>query len=368
MAEIPPASPHRVAQVDLTAIASNVTRVREKLPPETRLMAVVKAGGYGHGALAVAKAALAGGAWGLAVATLEEAADLVDVCPPGRLLVMGGLLPDDASAAANVKAMVNCYSRQFAEALAAVADPSSPVDVHLKVDTGMGRLGCRPEEAADLARVIAASRGLRLAGTWTHFACAESDEQFTRRQFDLFMHVLDEMTQAGIAPGLRHACNSAAALRYPEMALDGVRCGIAVYGCEAPGLTPALSLRTVITHLKTVRNGDSVGYGATWRAEEETAVATCALGYADGVSRVRSNRGYALIRGRRAPLVGLVSMDAITLDVSGVPDVAVGDVVTLIGNDGAEELKAEDVAGWSETISYEVLTSIGPRVVRRYVE
>jgi alanine racemase len=165
---------------------------------------------------------------------------------------------------------------------------------------------------------------------------------------------------------MRHACNSAGALRHPELALDAVRCGIAIYGCEWPGTRPALSLRSVVTHVKTVDMGATVGYGATWRAPERSRVATVAIGYADGVHRARSNRGEVLVRGGRAPMIGAVSMDAITLDVTDIPRVVVGDIATLIGEDGDERITAEQVAAWSDTISYEVLTSIGPRVERRF--
>jgi alanine racemase len=185
----------------------------------------------------------------------------------------------------------------------------------------------------------------------------------TRRQFELF---LDTVSRFDVSPGVRHACNSAGALNHPDFALDGVRCGISIYGCEWPGTRPALSLRAVITHLKAVEKGATVGYGSLWRAPGPARVATVAIGYADGVHRARANRGHVLVRGRRAPLIGMVSMDAITLDVSDVPGVQVGDVATLIGRDGDQVITAEEVAEWSETISYEVLTSIGSRVERRH--
>jgi len=210
-----------------------------------------------------------------------------------------------------------------------------------------------------------ASAGLRLAGTWTHFASADSDAGMTRAQFELFVDTLETL---GADPGIRHACNSAAARHFPEFALDAVRCGIGVYGCEWPGNHQAMTLHSVITHLKSVAAGATIGYGGTWRAPVKSRIATVAIGYADGVHRIRSNRGYALVRGRRAPLVGTVSMDAITLDVSDVDGASVGDVVTLIGLDGEERVTAEQVGRWSGTISYEVLTSLGPRVERRYVD
>ena len=253
-------------------------------------------------------------------------------------------------------------SLEFARALE-YADEVVPV--HLKVDTGMGRFGASPDEATELAKFIDRSAALRLAGTWTHFASAGTDEAMTRAQFDRFTDVLDRL---GVDPGVRHVCNSAAALRYPEMALDAVRAGIALYGCEWPGAAPALALQSLVTHVKTVPKGATVGYGALWSAPAKARVATVAIGYADGIHRARGNRGQVLVRGRRAPLIGAVSMDAITIDVSEVDGVAVGDVVTIIGADGDERITTEEVATWSGTISYELLTAIGPRVKRRYSE
>jgi alanine racemase len=343
-------------------VSANCARILAHLPKNARLMAVVKAGGYGHGALPAAKAALGGGATSLAVATIEEARELGALVPPEEILVMGGLTPEQARPAAAGGWCIAVSSRQLADAL---AEADEMVPVHLKIDTGMGRFGCSPEEALGLARFIDQTPGLRLAGTWTHFACSESDDAMTVRQFELFTETVKTFD---VDPGLRHACNSIGAYNHPDFALDAVRCGIATYGCEWPDTEPALELRSVVTHVKTIEAGATVGYGATWKASGKTRVATVAIGYADGVHRTRSNRGHSLVRGRRAPLIGSISMDAITLDVTDVPDVQVGDVATLIGADGDERITAAEVANWSGTISYEVLTSLGPRVERRYSE
>jgi alanine racemase len=225
----------------------------------------------------------------------------------------------------------------------------------------MGRLGCPLSEAGQLAGRLARSSRLRLAGVYTHLASAESDEAFTREQFDRFSRFLDALD---VDPGLRHAANSAAALRYPEMGLDAVRCGIALYGCEWPDLRPALRLRATITQVKELQTGSSVGYGRTWVAARRARVATVSIGYEDGVLRSRSGRGEVVVGGRRAPLIGRVSMDQVTLDVTDVPEAKAGDMVTLIG-DG---ISAEQVAEWSGTISYEVLTALGGRVTRVYRE
>jgi alanine racemase len=322
---------------------------------------VVKADGYGHGAVTAGEAALAGGAWGLAVASPTEAAELLRLAPPERILILGAVTPDAAAEVAALGCAVTCASRELATAIAAAAS-DVPIPVHLKVDTGMGRLGCLPAEAPELAQFIADAPGLKLAGVSTHFAAAESDPAMTRAQFQSYVEVLAALT---VDPGMRHTCNSAALRRYPEMALDAVRTGIAIYGCEDPELEPALALRSRVAHLKTVPAGATVGYGATWTAVQPTRVATVPIGYADGVFRSRANRGWALVRGVHAPLIGMISMDAITLDVSGVNGVRVGDVVSLIGSDGAERITAEQVADWGGTISYEVLTAIGARVERR---
>ena len=336
----------------LTAVGVNTKVARGKMRVRTN----------GQRIQAVAHAALEGGATGLAVATLEEAAQIRGLVDPEQILVMGGLVASQARAAAATGCSITVSNRELAEALAA---SERPVPVHLKIDTGMGRFGCAPEDAPALAQYIDESRGTRLAGTWTHFAKAESDEAMTRRQFELFV---DTISRLGVSPGMRHACNSAGALNHPEFALDAVRCGISIYGCEWPGTTPALALRSLVTHVKTVEKGATVGYGSLWQAPGQARVATVAIGYADGVLRARANRGHVLVRGRRAPLIGMVSMDAITLDVSDVPGLQVGDTATLIGRDGDQVITAEEVAGWSNTISYEVLTGIGPRVERRYSE
>jgi alanine racemase len=349
----------RWAEVDLDAIRFNVAELLRRLPAGCRLMAVVKADGYGHGAAPVARAALAAGAWGLGVSTPDEARLLRDLCEPDRLLVMGGLAPTGYEAAAVVGCAVMCYGEDMVEVLEAATPRGARLPVHLKVDTGMGRLGCTPEEAPALARRIARSPRLRLAGTMTHFACSDTDAEYTREQFELFLSALERFD---VDPGIRHASNSGAVLRHPEMALDAVRTGLAMYGFVGDGLRPALALRAMVTRVADVPRGRSIGYGRAWTTERASRIATVAIGYEDGVMRSRGSRGEVAVRGRRAPLVGRVSMDAVTIDVTDLPAVRPGDVVTLIG-DG---ITADEVAGWSDTISHEVLTSLGNRVTRRY--
>jgi alanine racemase len=349
-----------MAEVDLDAVRHNVRLLRDRVASTVRFIAVVKADGYGHGSAAVARAALEAGAWGLAVSTPDEAAALVDLVERDRLLALGGLAPCDAVRAVAAGCAVTCHSEELAAALEAAATPGARVPVHLKVDTGMGRLGCAPEQAPALARWIASSGRLRLAGVFTHFASADCDPEFTGEQFERFEHVLGGLD---VDSGLRHAANSAAVLRHPETALDAVRCGIALYGYGGAGLRPALALHAVVTQVKEVPAGAPVGYGRAWVAARPTRVATIAIGYEDGVLRSRANRGHVVIGGRRAPLIGRVSMDQITADVGEVPGVRAGDRATLIG----EGITADEVAEWSGTTSYEVLTSIGRRVERTYL-
>ncbi len=344
----------------------NAATVLARQPRGTRLIAVVKAGGYGHGAIGVARAALEGGASMLAVATPAEAAELRSVCSPEDVLVMGGLLPSWAADVVEIGCAVTCSTEEVARALSAAASGrGAPVPVHLKVDTGMARMGCAPDQAATLARLIAGLPGLRLAGTYTHFAASESDDAATRLQFELFRSVLAGL---GVEPGLRHAANTGAALRHPEMALDAVRVGIALYGCEWPGTRPAMAVRASVVLVKALAAGQSVGYGSTWTAAAPARVATVAIGYADGVHRSRSRTGDVLVHGRRAPVIGRISMDSLSVDVTQVPGVEAGDTATLIGADGPELITAEEVAGWAGTISYEVLCAVGPRVQRLHSE
>jgi len=343
-------------------VSANAASILAHLPGASSLFAVVKANGYGHGAVQVARAALEGGATGLGVATLEEAQQLHGLVSDDRILVMGAVPPSLAPAAAASGFAITVSSMEIAKAL---DDHGTVVPLHLKIDTGMGRFGCAPGEAASMARFIDQAPGLRLAGTLTHFASADSDEAMTRKQYERFIEALGTFD---VDPGIRHACNTAGARRYPEFALDAVRCGIGLYGCEWPSQQPVLAFRAVVTQVKTVEVRDTVGYGATWRATARTPIAVVAAGYADGVHRARSNRGHVLVRGRRAPVIGVVSMDAMTIDVTEVPGVKVGDVVTLIGEDEDERITAEQVAEWSGTISWDVLTSLGPRVERRYSE
>lgn len=359
-----------LASVNLAAIERNVARLRRDLAPGVGFCAVVKANGYGHGAVACARAAIAGGATWLAVATAAEAAALRAGAITAPILVMGALSRDELALAVAARADVVAWSREF---LSAVCDGPAPIRVHVKFDTGMGRLGTRSrEEALALALTVHATSGLELVGAMTHFATSDDDLDFVEEQLRCFAPFVDELRAA--CPGVVvHAANSAATLRVPASHFDLVRCGIAVYGChpmqsdpDEAGLEPALALRSYVAAVKRLAPGQSAGYGRRFIAERETWLATVPIGYADGVRRALTNHCDVLIGGARYPLVGTVSMDNITVEVGGPDRVAVGDAVTLIGADGDQRLTAEEMAARLDTINYEVVCMISGRVPRTY--
>jgi alanine racemase len=357
--------PHRaLARVSRAAVEANCALLRSKLAEGSQLCAVVKAGGYGHGAAECARAALRGGAAWIAVATADEAAELRSAGIDARLLVMGALTRDDLDTALNADADISVWTSELLDA----AGPAARV--HVKFDSGMGRLGTRdPDEAKALCD--RAAEGGRLAGVWTHFATAdERGDEYFPGQLERFRDVAGAVKARH--PGtLAHAANSAATLRDAAAHFDLVRCGVAIYGLDPfqrdpgeHGLTPALSLHSYVAAVRRFEPGDSAGYGRRWQASEPTWVGTIPIGYGDGWRRALTNNCDLLVRGRRHPLVGTVSMDNITVDlgVGGDEDVEPGDEVVLIGSQGSERILAEEVAGRLGTINYEVTCGIGRRV------
>ncbi|MBN1529850.1 MAG: alanine racemase [Thermoleophilaceae bacterium] len=347
-----------LASIDEGAIERNCRRLLDLTDGSVELCAVVKADGYGHGAAAAAAAALRGGATWLAVATAGEAVALRDEGLDGRVLVMGALTNADLEAAVGADADVVVWTRELAQA----ASRLRGARMHVKLDTGMGRLGTKD---AELARALLDGP---VAGVMTHFATAdeEGDELFGEQleRFGDFVAGLDEELVV-------HAANSAATFRDPAAHFDMVRCGIAIYGLDPfgsdpseRGIEPALRLDSWVAALRRFEAGDGAGYGRRWRAPEPTWVATVPIGYGDGWRRGLSNDCDVLIGGRRHPVVGTVSMDNITVDVGPEPAVAVGDPVTLIGSQGEERILAEEVARRLGTINYEVTCGLSPRVRR----
>lgn len=361
-----------LARVNLAAIERNVARLRGELRGGARLCAVVKADGYGHGAVPCALASLDAGASSLAVSTALEAAELRTAGIAAPVLVMGAISLEELPTALAARAELVAWTERFVSEVAAGA--SSPVRMHVKLDTGLGRLGTRdPEQALRVAQLIAdhAPR-LTLAGAMTHFATAEDDPEFVRRQLSVFAPFVAELrrTRPGIVV---HAANSAATLRHPESHFDLVRCGIAVYGCDpthvdpaAQGLEPALELTSYVAAVKRAAPGESAGYGRRFIAQRETSIATIPLGYGDGVRRALSSTGEVLIGGRRYPFAGAVSMDNITVDLGPGAHVREGERVTILGVDGTEGQTAEQLAKAIGTINYEVVCGISPRVPRAY--
>ncbi len=361
------------ARVNLAAIERNAQRLRGALTGGARLGVVVKADGYGHGAGPVAQAALDAGAQWLAVATAGEAAELRAAGIGGPLLVMGALSGRELALAVEAGADVVAWTEEFVEEVRRVPT-EDPVGVHIKLDTGMGRLGTRDLRAALAVAQRAGEPGRtsRLRGAMTHFATADDDPEFLATQLDCFAPFV-EAIRAKVPEVLVHAANSAATLNAPESHFDLVRCGVALYGCDpmgvdprAHGLEPALELTSYVAAVKAAEPGDTLGYGRRYTVERQTWIATVPIGYGDGLSRALSNNCEVLIGGRRYPVAGTVSMDNVTVDLGTGSEVAVGDRVTIIGTDGSERQTAEDLARRIDTINYEIVCSISARVPRVY--
>ena len=360
-----------LVSVNLGAIERNVALLSARAP-SAQLCAVVKANGYGHGAVAVAQAAIDGGATWLAVATSTEATSLRDAGVEVPILLMGALTAPELEAALRAQADVVVWSEEFLARVAALGGGR----VHVKLDTGMGRLGTRDRAlATSLTEQAGSDAKIDLVGLMTHFATAdELGDDFFAQQLDEFTSWADEVVATN--PGLlRHAANSAALLRDSKSHFDLVRPGVACYGLDpfgvdptAQGLEPALRLESYVASIKRCDAGQSIGYGRSFVAEQATMIATVPVGYADGWKRIFSNNAEALINGRRFPVVGNVSMDNMTLDLgSDGGAVQIGDAVTLLGSDGDDRILSEQLATRASTINYEIVTSISERVPRSYV-
>jgi alanine racemase len=364
-------------EVDLAAIVANARTVRAVTG--TDVVAVVKADGYGHGAVAVARALTAArAAAGFGVSLVEEGVALRDAGVMAPVLVMGPSQHggEDDMVMAGLTPVIG--SAEDLAALAAVARRRGrTIDAHLKVDTGMGRLGVAEAEAPALVEDAGRS-GVAIVGLMTHFACADTDEpgdpdSMTRAQVRRFRDVDRAVTAAGAPLAVRHAANSSGALWFPEARLDLVRTGIAIYGhgrwpTDAGSRQPAMRLVTEVAQLRTIAAGASVGYGATWRAARTSRVAILPLGYADGLPRRASDRAQAAIRGHRVPLIGVISMDIAIADVTDLPEIAVGDAAVLLGRaSGGASISAAEYGAWAGLSEYEVMCGMSKRVPRTYV-
>jgi alanine racemase len=376
------------AEIDLAAITHNA-RLLSRLVRPAQLCAVVKAHGYGHGAPAVAKAALAGGALGLAVALVDEGAELRQHGVHGPILLLSecGADSDAVDSAMGYGLTPTLYSAEGIENFARAARMlGQRTSVHIKVDTGMHRVGARPDEVPALLRAISDDPLLRLEGLWTHLPVADGeraeDRAFTVRQLEMFDGVVADLGRLGAHPDVLHAANTAGAIAFPAARYGMVRCGIGLYGylpgkavatafTNATGgesLRPALSLRARVAAVRTLNEGERPSYGRVRALPRRSVVATVPIGYADGVPRALFSAGFSvLVGGRRRPLAGMVSMDQIMIDCGDDSSVRPGDEVVLLGRQGDEEITADDWAELLGTISYEVLCGIGPRVPRMLV-
>lgn len=366
-----------VAEVNLAAIERNTKLLLSKLEPQTKLCAVVKADAYGHGAVPVARAALAAGAGALAVATAQEAIELRRAGLQAQIIVLGAISDEELPIALAADAVLTAWDPGFVEELrAAAALTGREVGVHVKLDTGLGRLGTRVlDQALAVADAVrAAEPVLKLTGAMTHFATADGDLDFARRQLANFAPFVERLrAQPGGGELQIHAANSAATLRLAGAHFNLVRTGIAIYGADPVnrdpddyGLEPALALRTYVAAVKPIAPGESTGYGRRFIAERQTRIATLPIGYGDGLPRALANNCDVLINGSRYPVSGMVSMDNITVDVGPDTAVSVGDGATIIGVDGSQRQTAEDLAARLRTINYEVLCWISRRVPRTY--
>ncbi len=361
------------AEIDLDAIAHNVRKLHSLVAP-AEIMAVVKADGYGHGAVPVARAALRAGVDWLAVALVEEAEELREAGIAAPILLLSEPTPEAAGRALAADLIPTLYSLGFGKALSSEARRrGQSVTVHVKADTGMARVGVPPSDWGDFIRVVRSWPELEVEGLWTHLACADvPGDPSIAAQLDRFDEFIQLVREQGLRPTLVHAANSAAALTVERSRFDAVRLGIAMYGCPpSPALagigdlSPALRLVTEVAFVKRIAEGTPVSYGHTWRAPHDGWLATLPLGYGDGLPRLLSNRADVLVGGVRRPLVGVVCMDQI-LVWCGEQEVAIGEEVVLIGRQGDEEVTVQDWARWARTITYEVLTGLGRRVPRVY--
>ncbi len=374
------------AEIDLSAIAHNVSRLRDLLGPRTQMMAVVKANAYGHGLLPVARRTLAAGADWLGVARFGEALALREAGISAPILVFGYTPPEHTRELLSNRLTQTVYTYDIARELSERAErQSSRLPVHVKVDTGMGRLGvvaCGTDagsvrEAAAEVRAIRDLPGLRVQGVYTHFATADhADRSYAVHQFSLFRELIRSLGSGDREPLIFHAANSAAAMAMPQTHMDLVRTGISIYGlcpsaavdCRRVELIPAMTLKARIVSLKRVGAGFSVSYGATEQTGRPTTIATVSIGYADGYNRLFSSCGRMLVRGHSAPVVGRVCMDQTMLDVGHVPGVRVGDEALVFGRGQGEELSASELAEQLGTINYEVVSGVSARVARHYRE
>jgi alanine racemase len=370
------------AVVDLDCVREAMSGIRGLVGEDVEIMAIVKADGYGHGAVKVANAAIKSGAGSLGVAYPQEGAELRENNIDIPILVLGLTPPDDSGAIETVIKHGLTQTISDTELPKALNAKSKKVPVHVKVDTGMGRIGIKPDDVLEFLSFLDGLKNIKVEGIYTHFPSAdEADTQFTKRQIDIFLDLIKQLKSSGISIPKTHMANSGGILAHPNSHLTTVRAGIILYGLypskeveKTIKLTPAMSLVTRIRFIKKIPKGTSISYGRTFITKAEMTVATLPVGYADGYSRILSNVGHVLVRGRPAPILGRVCMDMTIVDVTNIPDAGVGDEVVLFGRQyqnqseiSQSEISTEQMADWLNTINYEVTCIVGKRVPRVYL-
>ena len=365
-------NPRNRRVVDPGKIEQNMREICSALPEHVRALAVVKADGYGHGALQTARAAIHGGASMLAVASVDEGTALRDAGIRIPILVLGAVTGYDVKQGVEAGLIQTVCSPDMVRMCeSAATETGKQTEVHLKIDTGMGRIGIRTEkEKEQVMKTLQECPHVKLSGAYTHFADAdggEDGERYTEQQFRRFLELTDGLPEDVI----RHCCNSAAIHRHPEMHLDMVRAGISLYGYPPVKtnmkLEPCMTWTATVSYVKELAPGSFVSYGRTWQANRTIRAATVTCGYGDGYHRSASGKACVLIHGKRAAVIGRICMDQMVADVTDIPDVKPGDEVILIGREGHEQITAEDLAKWSGTISYEILLSVGSRVKKEII-
>jgi len=365
------------AEIDLSAIENNIREIRRLTKPSAKVMAVVKANAYGHGAVAVSKTVLTNGADWLAVALLQEAVELREAGFSVPILILGYTPLEQMELVITNDLRQTIYSLEQAEALSSAAGKAGrKATVHIKVDTGMGRIGFLPkQESIDSIIKIARLPHLEVEGIYTHFAIADAeDKDYTIEQLQYFQWLLDQLAKSGLHISIRHAANSAGLIDLPEAHFDLVRPGLILYGMYPSNevqktklfLRQAMSLKAEVSYVKQVAKGTAISYGCTFVTARHSQIASLPLGYADGYTRLLSNNTDVLIKGKRAPIVGRVCMDQCMIDVTGFADVAMGDEVVLMGRQENEFISAEEIASRIGTINYEVVCMFSSRVPRVY--
>jgi alanine racemase len=363
------------ASVDLAALAHNLATIRQCLHPGCDIMAVVKANAYGHGAIEITRTLLRHGIARFAVVSVDEGVALRQAGITAPIVILGPLFPEQ---------IADLLAHQLTPVVSdlgimpilsdAVRTFKNAYPIHVKVDTGMGRLGLRMRDVESLIQTLPLHGPLQLEGLMTHLSDSDgTDDAATEEQLSVFRRIVRQIEELGLRMPLIHATNSAGLIRFPQSHFSLVRPGIMLYGYHtlpdsvtAPALQPVLSLRTTVAQVRTVDPGGTVSYNRTFVAKRQSRIAVLPVGYADGYNRRLSNRGMVLVNGQRVPVVGLVCMDMMMIDVTAVPHTRVGDEVVLIGRQGQEAIWADEIADWTDTIPYEILCAIGPRVPRIY--